>query len=486
MLRTRTFQSLSASDDIKVLYDKISKLEPVVITHALSGTSFPKDGDVINITESKYNQLVSAFDNFNPVIIKTQCSSIRCYAVPYASEEGGNTYSVYNYKMFLDIPKINSTVMEEDSFGRYSYIDIPLKSKIKEDRTYDLVYRINKNDLSIYDYNIEGISIDQLKPNTVIQDYNQNYYTKVKECVELGGRLYLYYNDTVINKLKVTHLNTARSSTDKNNYIEYIVCDLRRDTLTLDEDLLIVFVLGYSTNSEGVSTSEYMVSIMSNNINRSDVERALVGNVSSHNHDSMYLNKTNTSNFTPTSDYHPATKKYVDDKVSRSTSITKSQVESVLTGTITSHDHDSRYLSKTNTSSFTPTSDYHPATKKYVDNQSIILIGNLLGLNLGENIDITDKLINLDKIYENCICYLSIFTITNDSMQSIVHDKNMICMARKVYYGNSAPRDYNYHLTDTYIGILSRSIYKVDLEIKINSSKDTATFTSSYNEISLS
>ena len=181
MLRTRTFQSLSASDDIKVLYDKISKLEPVVITHALSGTSFPKDGDVINITESKYNQLVSAFDNFNPVIIKTQCSSIRCYAVPYASEEGGNTYSVYNYKMFLDIPKINSTVMEEDSFGRYSYIDIPLKSKIKEDRTYDLVYRINKNDLSIYDYNIEGISIDQLKPNTVIQDYNQNYYTKVKK-----------------------------------------------------------------------------------------------------------------------------------------------------------------------------------------------------------------------------------------------------------------------------------------------------------------
>jgi hypothetical protein len=59
-------------------------------------------------------------------------------------------------------------------------------------------------------------------------------------------------------------------------------------------------------------------------------------------------------------------------------------------------------------------------------------------------------------------------------------------MARKVYYGNNAPRDYNYHLTDTYIGILSRSIYKVDLEIKINSSKDTATFTSSYNEISLS
>lgn len=32
-----------------------------------------------------------------------------------------------------------------------------------------------------------------------------------------------------------------------------------------------------------------------------------------HNHDSDYLNKANTSAYTPTSNYHPATKKYVDD-----------------------------------------------------------------------------------------------------------------------------------------------------------------------------
>jgi hypothetical protein len=39
----------------------------------------------------------------------------------------------------------------------------------------------------------------------------------------------------------------------------------------------------------------------------------------------------------------------------------------VLTGDITSHNHDSRYISKSNTSTYTPTTDYHPATKKYVD-----------------------------------------------------------------------------------------------------------------------
>lgn len=48
-------------------------------------------------------------------------------------------------------------------------------------------------------------------------------------------------------------------------------------------------------------------------------------------------------------------------------SVTKQNVEAVLTGNITSHNHDSRYISKSNTSTYTPTTDYHPATKKYVD-----------------------------------------------------------------------------------------------------------------------
>lgn len=48
-------------------------------------------------------------------------------------------------------------------------------------------------------------------------------------------------------------------------------------------------------------------------------------------------------------------------------SVTKQNVEAVLTGDITSHNHDSRYISKSNTSTYIPTADYHPATKKYVD-----------------------------------------------------------------------------------------------------------------------
>lgn len=46
-----------------------------------------------------------------------------------------------------------------------------------------------------------------------------------------------------------------------------------------------------------------------------DELRQINESLSNHNHDSSYLSKTNTTAFTPTGDYQPATKKYVDDNI---------------------------------------------------------------------------------------------------------------------------------------------------------------------------
>jgi len=61
--------------------------------------------------------------------------------------------------------------------------------------------------------------------------------------------------------------------------------------------------------------------------------------------------------------------------------VTKANVEAVLTGTIKTHDHNSFYIAKTNTMSFTPTKEYHPATKKYVDDTvaSVDVVGQISG-----------------------------------------------------------------------------------------------------------
>lgn len=124
------------------------------------------------------------------------------------------------------------------------------------------------------------------------------------------------------------------------------------------------------------------------------------------------LTKTNTTEFTPTGDYNPATKKYVDDKVdsitvpiidnlesdSTASALSAKQgkvldaaiatkVDKVSDKGLSSNDFTDTYkskldnldtnlsakaaktdvLTKTNTAAFTPTGNYQPATKKYID-----------------------------------------------------------------------------------------------------------------------
>lgn len=71
------------------------------------------------------------------------------------------------------------------------------------------------------------------------------------------------------------------------------------------------------------------------------------------------LTKTNSTEYTPTSDYHPATKKYVDDHSANM----------------------SNYLAKDNTTEYEPEGEYNPATKGYVDQELInIFYGHVVAV----------------------------------------------------------------------------------------------------------
>lgn len=87
-----------------------------------------------------------------------------------------------------------------------------------------------------------------------------------------------------------------------------------------------------------------------------------------------FLQKSNTSEFTPTGDYNPATKKYVDDAIANagggsgggadlSNYYNKEEVDAKVAPLVSATD----VLTKTNTTEYTPASAYHPATKQYVD-----------------------------------------------------------------------------------------------------------------------
>ena len=82
--------------------------------------------------------------------------------------------------------------------------------------------------------------------------------------------------------------------------------------------------------------------------------------LTSHQSLSNYLAKNNTTSFTPTGDYNPATKKYVDDAIN----------------TVDLSD----YLAKDNSTSYTPTGAYNPATKQYVESYADSLFNAVNGL----------------------------------------------------------------------------------------------------------
>lgn len=217
-------------------------------------------------------------------------------------------------------------------------------------------------------------------------------------------------------------------------------------------------------NNESGEYENTNISVSSDyELTKEKVENVLTGNITSHTHNqyltdapsdgsqyvrqdgnwaavqipeidlSNYLGKDNTTEYTPTGDYNPATKKYVDDKTSigvidlslfvgESGTLSSEQLASVdeqlskQVIIVHSNDYDQNYvailaytafgqtvvtygsdsiwnslnintttgawntgsvglalesdvLTKTNTTEFTPDSDYEPATKKYVDDK---------------------------------------------------------------------------------------------------------------------
>ena len=105
-------------------------------------------------------------------------------------------------------------------------------------------------------------------------------------------------------------------------------------------------------------------------------------------------------------------------------SVTKQNVEAVLTGDITSHNHDSRYISKSNTSTYTPTADYHPATKKYVDSKLDTKVDKEKGKGLSTN-DYSD---NDRKKVSNIVDYVTTMrsTTSMNTMGLSLDKKNVL------------------------------------------------------------
>jgi len=88
------------------------------------------------------------------------------------------------------------------------------------------------------------------------------------------------------------------------------------------------------------------------------------------------LTKSNTIEYIPTHDYHPATKKYIDTKATETLQAVDGLLV-IINNDITDLNNDkadkNNVLELNNETEYTPLTDYNPVTKKYVDDEVDLL-----------------------------------------------------------------------------------------------------------------
>ena len=350
----------------------------------------------------------------------------------------------------------------------WSKINNALNLKInKEDIPRDVLTKTNTTSYTpTGDYNpaTKKYVDDTIADNSDIMVINYDGETSDKTFLEIyshinnGGIAILIYLDCIYHLYSFSQygiefrlINTADDSSE-GIYATFSFCVhiSNQNEVTYDEIWIsspkesISTPLMNGTASVGVS---YRYA-HGDHVHPTDTTRAAVSDV---------LTKTNTTSYTPTANYHPATKKYVDDSIPESNVLlvnmtydndtltvdkTLEEVSDAFSDgkvvylsnsaiwngyefvsfqnidwdfyltyytysssnynstTLTEHSywyasqdqlqsyaHTYDVLTKTNTTSYTPTADYHPATKQYVDDKSDdTFIINLSSSGSGDNI----------------------------------------------------------------------------------------------------
>ena len=110
------------------------------------------------------------------------------------------------------------------------------------------------------------------------------------------------------------------------------------------------------------------------------------------------LELDNTTPYIPTQDYHPATKEYVDSLIGGASwgeIVNNIEDQTDLMNLLNERPTKTEVLTTTNTTAYTPTANYHPATKLYVDER--FAEGNKwgqIGGDIADQQDLQNELIN--------------------------------------------------------------------------------------------
>lgn len=213
-------------------------------------------------------------------------------------------------------------------------------------------------DISITDGNM---TVNHAANATKLNGQTASYYAR-------SAHLGTVSNLTTTAKVAVTAINELDAEVGDTSGLKTDNKDTLVDAINeVHDDLGTVSSLATTTKTNSVAAINELKS-------RIDTADANITNLSNTKADKTnVLQLDNTTPFDPTSEYHPATKKYVDELTggaSWGAIINNIEDQEDLMLLLDSYAKEVNVLTKTNTIAFTPTANYHPATKQYVDTKT--------------------------------------------------------------------------------------------------------------------
>ena len=332
-------------------------------------------------------------------------------ALAIKAQQGGGSGGTSNYQELTNKPSINGVVLE----GNKTSSDLGIETGVTEEQLTQALAqessaRQKQDNLleeeiadKLAPANVKagiGIDIEQSGLDVTVSSviYWNGTIDEDGNALAMFQKIYDYYvENNVLLDVRIT-------KNPNKNQLFLIQCRIENSRVIFTFYGLNYLVNGYENPI--LYKASYQATLADNilsNLNRMPVDLFNFEIAHVFNGTLTYrgcLDVQNSKSYTPTGDYNPATKKYVDDIVSTISTLSFQVVATLPTEDIktniiylvpstTSSGQNiydeyiyinstwekigstsvdlSNYLAKDNTAAYTPTGDYNPATKQYVD-----------------------------------------------------------------------------------------------------------------------
>ena len=282
----------------------------------LAFTALPDNGSQHTIDQSNFNKLASALDSNKVIYVRTACNLFVVHSIYDISMYSGakrSTVFLYFHFNVGSVNSVSSITLEDITRDVNGYITIDMSQTSDESNKYTYTvyttspyYVLDKiTSIAISDI-VSATDSPTILKNTYTTDEIENIITLTKNN---NTKLVITTSDgfSIIFD-RVIECSTTTGNAINYNYIVYSSESILVAIGYFNISFKLIIIKNDTNNYQLLATTfDYSNLVNNNDFNSYRTEIS--------NKFNNYLSTSNTMSYTPTSNYNPATKKYVDDSI---------------------------------------------------------------------------------------------------------------------------------------------------------------------------